>query len=246
MGCAGAESVDVRSIRAEWTSNRLSTNRCQVGWFERELLQICPQTHSMYQMSLRAFQSVMLCILFAIPPYVFLITAPIGGRRMATETRSESLVDGLSLDELAAGAIGGFLGSVLMGLVMQFGMPGPTLEMAIPAMYGIEGPALLAGWTMHQFHGVVLGLVYVVLVQFEPLRRPARRVESAIVLGIGYGVLTTMLLSVLVMPVWLSAVGFPSPPPFPNVGMPNTLLSVLAHVLYAIPVATAYALIKYD
>ncbi|MGM0606072.1 MAG: hypothetical protein ACQETB_10450 [Halobacteriota archaeon] len=55
--------------------------------------------------------------------------------------------------------------------------------------------------------------------------------------------MTTVVLAVLVMPIWLSAVGFPGAPPFPNVGFPATLLSTIGHVAYAIPVAIAYALV---
>jgi len=113
-------------------------------------------------------------------------------------------------------------------------------------MYGIEGPSLLAGWAIHQFHGVVLGLAYVALVQAGPLREPARRVGPATGLGIGYGVLTTIGLAVLVMPIWLSAVGFPGAPPFPNVAIPGTIVSLVGHVVYAVPVALAYALVARD
>ncbi|WP_233710790.1 hypothetical protein [Natronococcus pandeyae] len=146
----------------------------------------------------------------------------------------------------AAGAIGGFVGSIFFGLIMQYVIPAPMLEMAIPAMYGIEGPALAAGWAIHQFHGVVLGLTYVALVQFGPLREPAKRVGSAIWLGIGYGVVTTVVLAVLVMPVWLTIVGFPMAPSFPNVAVPDTFVSLIGHAVYAVPVALAYALIARD
>lgn len=160
---------------------------------------------------------------------------------MATETESGSTRYKLGIDGWIAGAGGGFVGGILMGLVMQFVMPTQTLQLAIPAMYGIEGPALGIGWALHQFHAVVLGVTYVALVQFEPIRGPAKRVVPAIGLGIGYGVVTTFLLGAILMPVWLSAVGFAAMPPLPNVGIPQTPLSLLAHVIYAIPVAVAYA-----
>lgn len=162
---------------------------------------------------------------------------------MATETRTTTDLGGVTIEKWAAGAVGGFLGSILFGLLMQFVIPAPMLEMAIPAMYGIEGPALATGWAIHQFHGVALGLAYVAIVQAGPLREPARRVGSAVALGVGYGVLTTAVLAVLVMPVWLSTLGFPGAPPFPNLAIPGTLMSLLGHIVYAIPVAVAYALV---
>ncbi|QFU84726.1 hypothetical protein [Natronorubrum aibiense] len=165
---------------------------------------------------------------------------------MATETPTTTSVGTVTVTDWAAGAVGGFVGSVLFGLIMQYVIPAPMLEMAIPAMYGIEGPALMAGWAIHQFHGVVLGLAYVALVQFGAFREPAKRVGPAIGLGIGYGVLTTVLLAVLVMPIWLSVVGFPMAPPFPNVAIPGTLVSLVGHIVYAVPVAVAYALVAHE
>ena len=165
---------------------------------------------------------------------------------MATETQTTVSVGNVTITDWAAGAVGGFVGSILFGLIMQYVIPAPMLEMAIPAMYGIEGPALMAGWAIHQFHGVVLGLTYVALVQFGPLREPAKRVGPAIGLGIGYGVLTTAVLAVLVMPVWLSVLGFPGAPPFPNVAIPGTLVSLVGHIAFAVPVALAYALVAHE
>lgn len=165
---------------------------------------------------------------------------------MATKTRTVTSVGTITSTDWAAGAIGGFVGSILFGLIMQYVIPAPMLETVIPAMYGIEGPALLTGWALHQFHGVVLGLTYVALVQFGPLREPAKRMGPAIGLGIGYGVLMTVLLAVLVMPVWLTVVGFPMAPPFPNVAVPDTLVSLVGHIAYAVPVALAYALVVRD
>lgn len=162
---------------------------------------------------------------------------------MATETRKSSANAGTNSTQWIAGAAGGFLGSVLFGLMMQYVMPPPLLEIVIPAMYGIEGPALGAGWAIHQFHGVVLGLSYVALVQFDPLREPARRLGGSLALGVGYGILTTAVLAVLVMPLWLQAVGFPMAPPFPNVAFPATLLSTVGHVVFAVPVALGYAIV---
>ncbi|SIS18159.1 hypothetical protein [Natronorubrum thiooxidans] len=165
---------------------------------------------------------------------------------MATETQTTVSIGNVTTTDWAAGAVGGFVGSILFGLIMQYVIPAPMLEMAIPAMYGIEGPALMAGWAIHQFHGVVLGLTYVALVQFGPLREPAKRVAPAIGLGIGYGVLTTAALAVLVMPVWLSVLGFPGAPPFPNVAIPGTLVSLVGHIVFAVPVALAYALVAHE
>jgi hypothetical protein len=46
--------------------------------------------------------------------------------------------------------------------------------------------------------------------------------------GIGYGVLTWVVLAALLMPVWLAVVGSPARPPFPNLAVP----SLLWHTVY--------------
>jgi hypothetical protein len=71
----------------------------------------------------------------------------------------------------------------------------------------------------------------------------ATRLSGSLALAVAYGILTTFGLAVLVMPLWLSAVGFAGAPPFPNLSVPGTLVSLAGHILYAIPVAGAYALI---
>ncbi|MUW13665.1 hypothetical protein GJ633_02580 [Halorubrum sp. CBA1125] len=163
---------------------------------------------------------------------------------MATETGTASAAAGVTSRQWAGGAVGGFVGSVPFGLMMMYVMPPPLLEMAIPAMYGIEGPALAAGWAIHQFHGVVLGLGYVALVEVGGLRETARSLRGSLGLAVAYGVLTTVVLAVLVMPIWLGALGFPGAPPFPNVAIPATIVSTVGHVVYAIPVAVAYSVVS--
>jgi hypothetical protein len=160
---------------------------------------------------------------------------------MSTETATVEDSEFLNITpkKIAAGAVGGFVGSLIMGVLMQTMNPG-TLQMGIPAMYGIEGPSLGAGWAFHQWHGVFLGVVYVLGVEnIDSLRGKARSLGGAVGLGVGYGVVTT-LLPVFVMPLWLSAMGFGGAPPFPNFGIPATFISAAMHVVYALPLALVY------
>jgi hypothetical protein len=144
------------------------------------------------------------------------------------------------------GAVGGFIGSVAFGLFMAFVMPPPMLEVVIPNMYGFEAspdnPAMLAGWMLHQFHGVMLGLAYVACAETLSVRgwSNPRALNGAFVHGLLWGVLTTLVLPIIVMPLWLQAVGFPAAPPFPNIGFPATLLGLIGHFIYAIPLALYY------
>ena len=147
------------------------------------------------------------------------------------------------------GALGGFIGSMGFGLMMAFIMPPPLLEVVIPNMYGIAAtpynPAPLAGWFFHQFHGVTLGLAYVAYVELPAVRNwmDARTLSGAITHGLIWGVVTTLILAVLAMPLWLQAVGFPMAPPFPNIGAP-TIMSLIGHLVYAMPLAILYAMYR--
>jgi len=148
------------------------------------------------------------------------------------------------------GAFGGFVGSVAFGLFMAFIMPPPMLEVVIPNLYGIgatpDNPAPLAGWAFHQFHGVMLGLAYVAYVEYPSVADwvEPRTLKGGIVHGLTWGAVTTIAFPILVMPVWLQAAGFPGAPPFPNVGFPATLLGLIGHFIYAVPLGILYALYR--
>lgn len=161
---------------------------------------------------------------------------------MATEQATGQTVQQFDLRAWLAGAGGGVLGSLGFGAIMYAIMAPPLLAVVIPAMYGIAGPAPAIGWVIHVGHGVALAIAYVAIVRFSPLDALARRLDGAIGLGIAYGVLTTIGLAVIVMPLWLSTVGFGGAPPFPNVSVPGTIVSTIGHVVYAVPVAIGYAL----
>jgi hypothetical protein len=69
---------------------------------------------------------------------------------------------------------------------------------------------------------------------------------AALSLQVGVAASDDPLLLAVVMPLWLSAVGFPMAPPFPNIGFPDTVMSLIGHIIYAIPVALAYVFMTSD
>jgi uncharacterized membrane protein YagU involved in acid resistance len=168
-----------------------------------------------------------------------------------TGTSDSDAVSPISVDPLrdvptlawVVGAVGGFVGSVPLGLMMQFGNPEPLLALALPSMYGLAAPNLFTGWVLHQFHGVVLGVGYVAVVQSHRFEPHATTLRGAVGLAVVVGVVTTVVLSVALMPLWLAFVGYPYTPPFPDLTMPEKLWSVLGHVVYALPVTVGYALV---
>lgn len=150
---------------------------------------------------------------------------------MATE--SQTVTDtGVHIGDWQAGVVGGIAGAAVMAVLISI-MNAAVLQGAIPALYGLSGG--VAGWVVHLSHGAVLGVVFATLVERA---LPGEYAAGAIVgLGIVWGVLTWVGLAALVMPLWLSAVGFPMAPPFPNFAIP----SLLWHAVYGGVLGVAYA-----
>jgi hypothetical protein len=139
-----------------------------------------------------------------------------------------------------AGIAGGVLGTaVFTTLQFALGATG-SVAMAIPAMYGIAGPAMGVGVAFHLFHGSVLGVLYAGLVSVPRLRGHAATLRGGSILGVAYGVLTTVAFAAIVMPVWLSTVGFPTAPPLPDLSVP----SLVFHVAYGVVLGTTYPVLS--
>lgn len=153
---------------------------------------------------------------------------------MATQTQTQT---GIAFDEIdwVSAAIAGIIATVAFGAMQHMAGQAAVIRGAMPAMYGL-GPSLAIGWVIHLFHGVVLGLVYSVLVSLGPLREYSGQSVASIVLGVAYGVVTTIGLAWLLMPAWLSAIGFPNAPPLPNVGV----TSLVGHVVYGVVLGVLY------
>ncbi|MGM0398435.1 MAG: histidine kinase, partial [Halobacteriota archaeon] len=81
----------------------------------------------------------------------------------------------------------------------------------------------------HLGNSVVFGLVFAGAVIYLPaLSDYADRVTTSTGLGIAYGVLLWIGAAAIVMPIWLTAVGFPNAPPLPNLNP----LSLVGHVAF--------------
>lgn len=146
----------------------------------------------------------------------------------------------LDQDEVASSALAGVFGTLVFGgIFMAVGNTG-TIAVAIPALYGLQGPSLALGWMIHLVHGAVLGLVYALIVSGTGYGHHLDRVPKATVWGLGYGALTALLLAGLLMPVWLSSVGFPNAPSVPNF----SLQGLAGHVLYGAALGAAYPVLR--
>lgn len=134
-----------------------------------------------------------------------------------------------------AGALAGVVGSAVMGVLMFAQMPG-VIEMAIPAMYGVAGPAVPVGFAVHLVHGAVFGVVFAGVLSTTSAGEWATSRLGALGLGVAYGALVWIIAAVVVMPIWLSAVGFPAAPPLPNISVP----SLVGHVAFGAALGLAY------
>ncbi|MFC5133642.1 MULTISPECIES: DUF6789 family protein [Haloferacaceae] len=152
---------------------------------------------------------------------------------MATETATTTDVS-TETGDWKAGVAGGLGGGLVFGAMMSMMTPG-VLQMAIPAMYGIEGPAGAIGWAIHLSHGAILGVVFAGIADLKPGLGDS--IGSSLGIGAGYGLLVWVALAVIVMPIWLGAVGFPGAPPLPNVGVE----SLVGHVVYGTVLGGVYS-----
>jgi len=135
-----------------------------------------------------------------------------------------------------AGVAGGILGAAAMGAFVLV-MNAATLTVAIPSLYGLAPPAsAAAGLFVHLSHGAVLGVVFAAIVGAVGLESPRETVAA----GAVWGVVTWAVLAGLVMPVWLSAIGSPAQPPFPNFAPP----SLLWHLVFGVVLGAVYVALE--
>lgn len=151
-----------------------------------------------------------------------------GSTETATPTRT-------ALDNpWLGGVVAGVAGSTAMAAVMLAMGASNVIAVAMPALYTLAPPPNLPlGFAVHLFHGAVFGLLFAGLATVVDLGDLARSVGA----GLGYGVVVWVVAAVLVMPLWLGAVGFANAPPFPNVAVP----SLLWHAVYGLVLGGVFA-----
>lgn len=153
---------------------------------------------------------------------------------MSQTVTSADTGTGFDLANWQAGTLAGIVAGIVMGVMLTTQMT-PVIEKAIPAMYGLSGG--LAGWVIHVSHGAVLGVAFAGLLDAVD----ASEWSTAKLAGVGlaFGVALWAVLAVLVMPVWLDAVGFANAPSVPNV----SVKSLVGHVVYGLVLGGVYAVL---
>jgi hypothetical protein len=153
---------------------------------------------------------------------------------MSTETAT-AVDTGIELGDWQAGVVGGVLGAGVMAIAISVMNP-PTLMGGIPGLYTLSGG--VAGWIVHLSHGAVLGVVFAAIVESDAVS--AESAGAHFGAGIVWGIVTWAVLAAIVMPLWLSAVGFPQAPPLPNFAIP----SLVWHLLYGAVLGIVYPLTR--
>lgn len=156
---------------------------------------------------------------------------------MSTETGTPTSTDTEGATVWVAGALGGIAGGVVFGVMLQQ-MMRPVLAGAIPALWGLSG--LSAGWLVHLVNSVVLGLLFAAAVRVTGLDAYASALRSGWAVGVAWGIVLWIVGAAVIMPLWLSAVGFPRVPPFPNFN-PQ---SIPGHVVYGAVLGLVYAFVR--
>lgn len=123
-----------------------------------------------------------------------------------------------------AGVGGGLAGGLVFGAMMTMVMT-DIMEIAIPMMYGIEGPAGGIGWVIHMAHAAVLGVVFATIIGVAGLAGASG--QKQVGAGIAYGLVVWIVLATFVMPAWVGAMG-PMNPPVPDVNP----MSAVGHAVY--------------
>lgn len=158
---------------------------------------------------------------------------------MSTTTSAQQSIGArTNLVPWQGGVVGGLLGALVFGILLSLVSPG-VIENAIPALYGLGTPAGIAGWAIHMSHGAVLGVVFAAVADADGLDQGlATNLDNAFA-GLVYGLLVWAALAVVLMPVWLGAVGFPDAPTVPNIGT----TSLGGHALYGIVLGLSYSVL---
>lgn len=136
-----------------------------------------------------------------------------------------------------SGAVAGLVAAVVTGVAITAGNL-TVLREFIAALYGFEG-SLVVGWLAHLFHGALFGVAFAAVLSDPGLYGLTDWLWKTVLAGVVYGVVLAVAGAGVLMPIWLSVVGFSSPPEIPNVTTP-----LLAwHVVYGSVLGAAFTVL---
>jgi signal transduction histidine kinase len=144
--------------------------------------------------------------------------------------RVGSIDTGVPTGSVRIGAVAAACAAVVMGI------PLATLQGSIPVIGVLYGsPSPVVGWTVHIFHSLVFGLGFVALLTGSRLVRYRSRVLPVAGVGTAYGIAVWVVPAGFVMPLWLRALGVPTPVP------DLTAAGLIGHVLWGLTLGGGFA-----
>jgi hypothetical protein len=130
---------------------------------------------------------------------------------------------------VATAGAAGVVAGVAMGIVVQIALGQIAV---IGALYGTASP--IVGWITHLFHSAVFGIVFAAACSVATLEQWLHSWRRYVLAGAVYGLVLWTVAASVVMPLWLSLVGLPTPVPTFSPG------SFLAHLLWGVLVGVGY------
>lgn len=152
---------------------------------------------------------------------------------MSTETRTGT-VGATEQSSWKGGVVAGLAGGAVMGIMLSIMMT-PVITGAIPALYGLSGG--VAGWVIHLSNSAILGVVFAAIAGRADVGADLTKSAGT---GVVYGIVLWVVFAAIVMPIWLSAVGFPMAPPLPNFNP----MSLVGHVAYGLVLGAVYPFVR--
>lgn len=132
------------------------------------------------------------------------------------------------------GGASGAVATVVMGIVISI-MNLSVLRSAIAGLYGFEG-VLVAGWAAHLFHGTLFGIIFGGVMTDPGIHGVSRWAWKTVLAGVVFALVLSIVGAGIIMPIWLGAVGFPTPPEMPYV----TVGTLVWHLVYGLVLGTLF------
>jgi hypothetical protein len=136
---------------------------------------------------------------------------------------------GVSPRNVAIAGGAGVAAGVAMGVVVQVALGQIAV---IGALYGTASPVV--GWITHLFHSAVFGIVFAAACSVPAVEQCLGAWRRYVLAGALYAFVLWALAASVVMPLWLSLVGVPTPVPTFNPP------SLLAHLLWGVLLSLGY------
>lgn len=157
------------------------------------------------------------------------ITLPRTDEDRLRPNESPGVAGGAMRVAVAAGLVAG----IAMGLVLHLS----TGQMAvIGGLYNV--PTATVGWITHLFHSVVFAILFAAVVSRNERPGGSPRMRRVAAVGLAYSLLLWVVAGGIVMSVWLTLMGIPSP--IPNLGV----MGLLGHLVWGVILVGSYAVLS--